>query len=345
MTLRAKIKMIQHKNILAAVLTSLVLLGGALPALADSPAAPAAATATTPAAAATPTPADTAKAAADAEKASSDALAAANAFEHSYPPVQLQGWSYAGIFGKYDQNQLRRGFQVFKEVCSNCHSAHLFSFRNLSEEGGPTYSDAQVKALAATYTIADPDATGGKRAGLPSDRWPAPFATEKDARDANGGALPPDFSVLAKARGVERDFPWWLTDYVTTYQEGGPDYIHALLNGFHDAVPAGFLGPDGKPFVLPDGKHFNDYFPTHSIGMPPPLSDGLVKYAPAADGSTVPATVDQYSRDVASFMMWLSEPGLDGRKEAGFRVLMFLFLFAVIMYLVKRRIWSNVEGH
>jgi ubiquinol-cytochrome c reductase cytochrome c1 subunit len=321
-TLRAKIKMIQHKNILAAVLTSLVLIGGILPAMADSPAAPAAATA-----------------------APVDAGAAAAAFETSYPPVPLQSWSFGGVFGKYDENQLRRGFQVFKEVCSNCHSAHLFSFRNLSEEGGPSYSEAQVKALAATYTIADPDATGGKRPALPSDRWPSPFATEKDARDANGGALPPDFSVLAKARGVKRDFPWWVTDYVTTYQEGGPDYIHALLGSFHDEVPAGFLGPDGKPFVLPEGKHFNDVFPTHSIGMPPPLSDGLVKYEAAADGSKVPETVDQYSRDVAAFMMWLAEPGLDSRKEAGFRVLMFLFLFAVIMYLVKRRIWSNVEGH
>jgi ubiquinol-cytochrome c reductase cytochrome c1 subunit len=249
--------------------------------------------------------------------------------------VEKQHWSFAGPFGTFDKAQLQRGFQVFKEVCSSCHSAHLFSFRNLSEEGGPSYSDAQVKALAATYTIDDPDAPGGKRPALPSDRWPAPFATEKDARDANGGALPPDWSVLAKARGAKREFPAWLFDYITTYQEGGPDYIHALMNGYHDQPPAGFS--------LPEGKYYNDYFPGHAIGMPPPLSDGLVKYTPAADGSTVPETVDQYSRDVAAFMMWLAEPGLDGRKEAGFRVIAFLFLFAVIMWMVKRRIWANVE--
>jgi ubiquinol-cytochrome c reductase cytochrome c1 subunit len=253
------------------------------------------------------------------------------------PQIQTQSWSFAGIFGRYDQNQLRRGFQVFREVCSNCHSAHLFAFRNLSEDGGPAFSDAQVKALAATYTIADPTAPGKKRPGLPSDYWPSPYNTEQDARDANGGALPPDFSVLAKARGIKRDFPAWFFDYFTTYQEGGPDYIHALLNGFHDQPPAGFS--------LPQGKHYNDYFPGHAIGMPPPLSDGLVKYAKGADGSTVPLTTEQYSRDVAAFMMWLAEPGLDARKEAGFRVLAFLFLFAVLMWLVKRRIWSNVEGH
>jgi ubiquinol-cytochrome c reductase cytochrome c1 subunit len=251
--------------------------------------------------------------------------------------VQLQPWSFAGIFGRYDQNQLRRGFQVFKEVCANCHGAHLFSFRNLSEDGGPAYSEAQVKALAATYKIADADATGGTRPGLSSDRWPSPFASEKDARDANGGALPPDWSVLAKARGAKREFPWWLTDYITTYQEGGPDYVHALMVGYHDQPPAGF--------ALPPGKYYNDYFPGHAIGMPPPLSDGLVKYTAAADGSTVPETVDQYARDVSAFMMWLAEPGLDARKEAGFRVIVFLLLFAAAMWMVKRRVWSNVEGH
>ena len=234
---------------------------------------------------------------------------------------------------------------MFREVCSSCHSANLLNFRNLSQDGGPEYSDAQVKALAATYTVTDPDAKGGKRAGLPSDGWPAPFATEKDARDANGGALPPDWSVLAKARGAERPLLLWMRDIVMGYQEGGPDYVHALLNGFHDKVPAGVTNADGTPFKLPAGKYYNDYFPSHAIGMPPPLSDGLVKYKPAADGSTVPETVEQYSRDAAAFMMWLAEPGLDDRKEAGFRVILFLLLFAVIMWLVKRRIWSNVEGH
>jgi len=314
--------MIKQKNILAALLTGLLL--ATAPALAED-AAPAAAA---PAAAATT--------AAPAAAATTTAEAAATVIEGE-PEIELQPWAFSGIFGRYDENQLRRGFQVFKEVCSSCHSANLLSFRNLSEEGGPAYSDAQVKALAATYTIADPDAQGGKRPALPADRWPAPFPTEKDARDANGGALPPDWSVLAKARGAERPLLSWARDIVMGYQEGGPDYVHALMNGYHAKPPAGFS--------LPEGKYYNDYFPGHSIGMPPPLSDGLVKYTTPEGGTPTPETVDQYSRDVSAFMMWLAEPGLNSRKESGFRVLLFLVLFAVVMWLVKRRIWSNVEGH
>jgi ubiquinol-cytochrome c reductase cytochrome c1 subunit len=287
--------MIKFTNILAAAFVSLVMAWGATPALAQ-------------------TPTDTSA--------------------PPIPEVQQQPWSFAGIFGRYDRNQLRRGFQVFQNVCSSCHSAKLLSFRNLQDEGGPAYSAAQVKALAATFQISDPTAQGGKRAGLPSDHWPSPFATEQDARAANGGALPPDWSVLAKARGQERPFPQWLFDFFTTYQEGGPDYIYALLNGYKSAPPG---------FTVPQGKFYNTYFPGHAIGMPPPLTDGRVKYAAGPDGQKVPETVDQYARDVAAFMAWLSEPGLDGRKEAGFRVIAFLLLFAVILWLAKRRIWENVE--
>ena len=170
-------------------------------------------------------------------------------------PIVKQHWVFAGPFGTFDQNQLQRGFQVFKEVCSNCHSAHLLAFRNLAEVGGPHFSEAQVKALAATYEIPDPTADGGKRPGLASDHWPSPFATEKDARDANGGALPPDMSVLAKARSTEDAFPNWLFNYFTAYAEGGPDYIHALLNGYEETPPAGF--------ELPEGKYYNKVFPGH----------------------------------------------------------------------------------
>ncbi|HTJ57542.1 MAG TPA: cytochrome c1 [Devosiaceae bacterium] len=317
--------MIHHKNILAAILTSLMLASGAL---AQGTTPPAATQPSAPAASASSPSADNAKQA---------AAPAAQPAAMEVPEIQPQSWSFGGIFGRYDQNQLRRGFQVFKEVCSNCHAAHLLSFRNLSEPGGPEYSQAQVKALAATYTINDPDAPGGKRPGLPSDSFPSPFATDQDARDANGGLVPPDWSVLAKARSISRPFPWWILDFFTAYQEGGPDYLHALLTGYRDNPPAGF--------TLPDGKFYNDYFPSHAIGMPPPLSDGSVQYQKAADGSTVPLTVDQYSRDVSAFMMWLAEPKLDQRKETGFRVIAFLLLFAVILWLVKRRIWSNVAGH
>ena len=249
-------------------------------------------------------------------------------------PVVKQHWSFAGPFGTFDKAQLQRGFQVFQTVCSNCHTARLLSFRNLSEPGGPEFSEGQVKALAATYNIADPEADGGKRKALPSDRWPGPDQSPADLRTAFG-IVPPDLSVMAKARGVEDKFPNWLFNYFTTYAEGGPDYIHALLNAYVEPPPAGV--------EIPDGKHYNKVFPGHAIGMPPPLADGQVPYGKAEDGSTVPLTVDQYSRDVAAFLMWVAEPHLNETKAAGFRILTFLLLFAVLMWLVKQRVWRKVE--
>ena len=258
--------------------------------------------------------------------------------------IEKQSWSFAGIFGTYDENQLQRGFQVFREVCASCHGARLIAFRNLAEEGGPGFSEEQVKALAAEYEVADPTADGGVRTAVPADRWPSPFATEQDARDANGGALPPDFSVLAKARGVTDPFPFWIFNYFTGYSEGGPDYIHALLNGYHEEVPeTAPHNSDGTPFELAEGKYYNDYFPGHAIGMAPPLQDGLVTYVAAEGEAEVPMTVEQYSTDVAAFMMWMAEPHLAGRKQTGFVVLLFLVLFAGLMYATKRRIWQGIE--
>jgi ubiquinol-cytochrome c reductase cytochrome c1 subunit len=254
---------------------------------------------------------------------------------HATPHIEKQSWSFAGIFGTYDEHQLQRGFQVFREVCASCHGARLMAFRNLAEEGGPGFSEEQVKALAAEYEVVDPTADGGVRAGVPADRWPSPFATEQDARDANGGALPPDFSVLAKARGVTDAFPFWIFNYFTGYSEGGPDYIHALLNGYHEEAPEGF--------ELADGKYYNDYFPGHAIGMAPPLSDEQVSYEVGEGEIAVPLTVDQYSKDVAAFMMWVAEPHLAGRKQTGFVVLLFLVVFAGLMYATKRRIWQGIE--
>ncbi|HWV00464.1 MAG TPA: cytochrome c1 [Devosia sp.] len=256
--------------------------------------------------------------------------------------VEKQHWSFAGPFGTFDRNQLQRGFQVFKEVCSNCHSAHLLAFRNLSEPGGPEFTAAQVKALAASYTVTDPDADGGKRPGLPSDNWPGPDQSQADLK-ASFGVVPPDMSVLAKARSIEDGFPNWFFNYFTTYAEGGPDYIHAILNGYLDSAPAGITDAQGNAFKLPDGKYYNVYFPGHAIGMPPPLTDGQVKYIPGPDGSTVPLTVDQYSKDVGAYLMWMAEPHLDQNKAAGFRVLAFLLLFAVMMWMVKQRLWRKVH--
>lgn len=262
--------------------------------------------------------------------AAGPALAQQSGVPH-VPEIQKQPWSFAGVFGTYDRNQLQRGFQVFRDVCSSCHSARLLAFRNLSEPGGPEYSEAQVKALAAEYEIADPDAKGGVRPAVAADHWPSPFASEAEARDAMGGALPPDFSVIAKARGTTQPFPWWILNYFTAYSEGGPDYIHALLNGYEETPPAGA--------EVPDGKYYNRYFPGNAIGMAPPLQDGLVTYEDAG----FPQTVDQYSRDVAAFLMWVAEPHLVERKETGFKVILFLVLFAGLMWLVKQKLWSRVE--
>ncbi len=253
--------------------------------------------------------------------------------------IERQSWSFAGIFGTYDEHQLQRGFQVYREVCASCHGANLLAFRNLSEPGGPGFSEEQVKALAAEYEVVDETAEGGRRPGIPADRWPSPFANDQEARDANGGSLPPDFSVLAKARGVVDPFPTWVFNYFTGYQEGGADYIHALLNGYHEEVPE--TAPEG--FELAEGKYYNDYFPGHAIGMAPPLAEGSVTYVPGEDGVEVPLTVEQYSRDVSAFMMWMAEPHLVSRKQTGFVVLLFLVLFAGLMYATKRKLWAGIE--
>ena len=251
--------------------------------------------------------------------------------------IEKQNWSFSGPFGVFDQHQLQRGFQIFRESCASCHGARLLAFRNLSQPGGPGYSEDQVKALAATYEIVDPIAEGGVRPGIPADRWPDPFPSEEIARDANQGIVPPDLSVMAKARSVSTPFPWWILNYFTGYQEGGPDYIHALLTGYHDEVPAS-APPE---FELPEGKYYNDVFPGHAIGMPPPLADGLITYADA----NFPQTTEQYSRDVSAFLMWMAEPHLMARRDAGFRVIMFLLLFTGLMWFVKQRLWAPLHSH
>ncbi len=243
-------------------------------------------------------------------------------------PAKLQNWSFAGVFGTYDTNQLQRGFQVFQEVCSACHSANQLAFRNLSEEGGPSFPVDQVKALASEYFIRDPEAPDGERPGTLADRWPSPYATEQEARAAEGGALPPDFSVLAKARGIKQAFPYWLFNYFTAYQEGGADYIYNLMMNFTDPP---------KDSEILDGQAYNAFF-GGGLAMQPPLEDGIVEY----QDPNIPRTVDQYARDVSAFMYWLSDPHLESRKQIGFRVLIFLVVFAGLMYLVKRKLWSKV---
>ncbi len=242
-----------------------------------------------------------------------------------------ESWSFAGPFGTYDPAQLQRGFKVFREVCASCHSAHFLYFRNLAQEGGPGFSEGQAKAVASEYQITDGPNDQGEmfqRPGRLSDPWPSPFPNDPAARVANGGALPPDLSVIAKARGSHVGFPGFITDAFTQYQEGGVDYIHALLNGYVDP-------PEGVK--VQSGLHYNKYFPGKQIAMPKPLSDGQVEYT---DGS--PATVDQYSRDVSAFLMWAAEPHLDARKRMGFQVFVFLFVLAGLLYFTKKKVWKNV---
>jgi ubiquinol-cytochrome c reductase cytochrome c1 subunit len=256
-----------------------------------------------------------------------------DAAKHEERPRQFD-WSFAGAFGHYDQGQLRRGFKIYREVCSSCHSLKLVAFRNLSEAGGPEFPVDIVQKLAASYKVKDgPNAAGDyfDRPGRPSDRFPAPFANEQAACAALGGGYPPDMSVLAKARGYHRSFPTFLLDALPgfSYQEAGVDYIASLLTGYHDA-PAGV--------TLGDGQFYNVYMPGRRIGMIPPLADGAVTYD---DGA--PQTLEQYSKDVSAFLMWTAEPQLDRRKDIGLGVLSFLIVFAVMLFFVKRRVWSNVD--
>ena len=251
------------------------------------------------------------------------------------PQPHREHWSFAGPFGHFDQAQLQRGFQVFKEVCASCHSAQLIAFRNFAQPGGPSFSDAQVKTVAEEFKVQDgPNDAGDmfERPGRLSDHWPSPFPNEQAARASNGGAYPPDFSVLAKARTYEVGFPGFLIDIVTQYQEQGPDYIHALLNGYVDPPPEGV--------TVPEGGHYNTFFPGHSIKMPKPLSDDQVTYS---DGT--PQTLDQYSRDVTAFMMWMAEPHLEARKRIGFQVMIFLIVFAGLLYFTKKKVWKSVHDH
>ncbi len=247
---------------------------------------------------------------------------------------QAYAWAFAGAFGRYDKAQLRRGFKIYKEVCSACHSLKLVSFRNLSEPGGPELSPAEVEQLAASYKIKDgPNAAGDyfERPGRPSDRFPLPFANEQAARAALSGGYPPDRSVLAKARGRSRGFPTFLFDGLPgfSYQEGGVDYIASLLQGYKEAP---------KDFALSDGQYYNIYMSGRRIQMAPPLFDGAVTY----DDKT-PQTVEQYAKDVAAFLMWSAEPHLDQRKNVGMGVISFLLVFAALLFFVKRKIWASVD--
>ncbi len=223
-------------------------------------------------------------------------------------------WSFKGLFGKFDRAALQRGYQVYTEVCSSCHSMKYLSYRNLAEKGGPEFSIEQAKAIAASFEVKDgPNSDGDMftRPGRLSDKFVMPYDNVQAAQAANGGAYPPDMSVLVKARG------------------GGVDYIYSLLQGYEDP-PAGV--------TLDDGVYYNKYMYGNKIKMANQLSDGLVEYS---DGTT--ASVEQMSKDVTTFLMWSAEPHLESRHQMGFKAIVYLIILTILVYFSMKRIWSRIE--
>ena len=265
----------------------------------------------------------------------------AGATAHAH--IERQDWSFGGFTGQYDKAQLQRGFQVYQQVCTACHGLKRVRFRNLAEPGGPEFPEASVKALAAAwpYQISgDLDDQGNPVDRLPglADQIVGPYKNDVQARAAQNGALPPDLSLIAKARSVESHAAWYsqwlymLRDVAIGYQEGGPDYLYALLTGYHEP-PAGMQ--------MTEGMSFNAAFPGHQLAMPPPLSkDAVVEYQPE---SGYKGSLEQNAHDVTAFLAWASDPNLNARKELGWQVLLYLFITTVLLYLVKKQIWSRVK--
>ena len=224
-------------------------------------------------------------------------------------------WSFKGLFGKFDRGSLQRGYQVYTEVCASCHSMKYLSYRNLGEKGGPEFSEAEVKAIAASFEVNDgPNADGEMfvRPAKLSDKFVMPYENVKAAQAANGGAYPPDMSVLVKARG------------------GGVDYIYSLLQGY-EAVPEGI--------TLDDGVYYNKYMYGNKIKMAAPLSEGIIEY-----GDGTEATVEQMSKDVTTFLMWAAEPHLETRHQMGFKAILYLIILTILVYFSMKKIWSRVES-
>jgi cytochrome c1 len=237
-------------------------------------------------------------------------------------------YSFEGPFGTFDKAQLQRGYKVYKEVCSSCHSMNQVSFRNLGEYGGPGFGVEQVKALAATFTMRDGPGTDGEmfdRPGLPSDRFPAPFSNEQAARSANGGALPPDLSLITKFRPG-----WFGTFNQLFYGIGGSEYVYSVLTGYEEPT-------EEIKQELPEGKSYNPYFANgHFISMAAPLADGQVDFD---DGA--PNKIDDMARDVSAFLAWTAEPKMEERKSLGFMVMIYLAILASLLYFVKKKIWAD----
>ena len=229
-------------------------------------------------------------------------------------PIKVN-WSFKELTGKFDRASLQRGFQVYKEVCASCHSMQYLSYRNLGEPGGPEFTQEEVKAIAASVEIEDgPDSQGEMftRPGKPSDKFKSPYPNVEASTVANGGAYPPDMSVLVKAR------------------PGGADYMYSVLMGYEEP-PAGMK--------LDDGVYYNKYMIGQKIKMASPLSEGIVEYS---DGTE--ATMDQMAKDVTTFLAWAAEPELEERHRVGFKVIIHLLLLTILVYLSMKKIWSRVDS-
>jgi len=229
-------------------------------------------------------------------------------------PIKVN-WSFKELTGKFDRASLQRGFQVYKEVCASCHSMEYLSYRNLGEPGGPEFTQEEVKAIAASVEIEDgPDSQGEMftRPGKPSDKFKSPYPNVEASTAANGGAYPPDMSVLVKAR------------------PGGADYMYSVLMGYEEP-PAGMK--------LDDGVYYNKYMIGQKIKMASPLADGIVEYS---DGTE--ATMDQMAKDVTTFLAWAAEPELEERHRIGFKVIIYLVLLTILVYLSMKKIWSRIDS-
>lgn len=225
-------------------------------------------------------------------------------------PKQID-WAFDGVFGKFDKPSVQRGLQVYREVCAACHGLNRVAFRSLTDVG---FSEAEVKTMAAEYSVIDGPNDDGEmfeRPGRASDKFPAPYANEKAARAAQNGAYPPDLSLIVKAR------------------PDGANYVYSLITGYEEA-PA--------DITVPQGMHFNPYFPGHLIAMTPPLSDGAVTFQDNTDGST-----KQAAHDVVNFLQWAAEPEMEARKRMGVRVIIFLIVMTGFFYASKKRIWKDLH--
>ncbi|MDC0645004.1 cytochrome c1 [Alphaproteobacteria bacterium] len=220
-------------------------------------------------------------------------------------------WSFNGPFGTFDKAAMQRGFQVYREVCAGCHSMQYIAFRNFADLG---YNEAEIKAIAAEYDVEDGPNDEGEmftRPGIPADRMPSPYPNDNAARAGNGGALPPDLSLIAKARA------------------NGPDYLYSLLIGYKEA-PASMN--------VPDGMYYNDAYPGSLIAMPQPLYGDDVTYADGAD-----ASIEGSAADLTQFLMWAAEPKMEARKRIGVAVVFFLSIFVVLSVMAKRRVWADIH--